>query len=117
MTTATASPSARLLEDPPKTRRASARPGVTNPYTSVIKQAMKNPGRWHALTGKYSVRPYEGRKNANESFTVMSQMHAAARALETEVRVRRWEFDADSGTCEIKFKIPVKGEKDEDDAA
>jgi hypothetical protein len=95
-------PTAEVLEDEPKgpVRRAP------NPYESLIKKAAKS-GKRYVLTGRYSVEPYEGRKNANEAFTVMAKLHQAGHDLGYAVKTRR--IDNDGKTCRITFRVPEAG--------
>jgi hypothetical protein len=81
----------------------------TNPYLDAVKRAKRKPGKpGFLLNGDYSVVPYEGRKNANEAYTVMARLHQAGRDLGVDLRVRR-EMNDDGKTCKIKFYvIPVE---------
>jgi hypothetical protein len=73
-----------------------------NPYTTLIRRA-KRTGKRYVLEGRYSLTPYEGRKNACEAFTVMGQLHQAARENSVAVKVRR--FDNTHDDCRIAFQV------------
>jgi hypothetical protein len=102
----TEEPTAEVLEDEPKPRARATRVAVDNPYSPLIKKAAKS-GKRYVLSGRYSVEPYEGRKNANESFTVMAKLHQAGHDLGYAVKTRR--IDNDGKTCRITFRVPEAG--------
>lgn len=87
------------------TPRGSTPPGMVelNPYTRLVNRAKKSPGKRYALTGRYSVRPYEGRRIATEAYAVMGQLHQAAQVADVRISVRR--FDNDGETCRIAFRV------------
>jgi hypothetical protein len=100
MTTATADkPTATRADEPRATRFV-----VANPYVKPIRDAIReDPAGRYVLNGDFSTVPYEGRKNANEAYSVMAKMHAAGRDLGIDLRVRRVPND-DGVTCKITFK-------------
>src|SRR5690349_13219655 len=63
-------------------------------------------GKRRDLPGRYSLTPYEGRKNACEAFTIVAELHRAARAAGVKLAVRR--FDATSKGVRLTFKITDK---------
>lgn len=78
-------------------------------YAPAVEEAIKNPDKRLGLKGRYSVKPREGRKNANESYTVMMRLHQAAKDKGVALKVRR--FDNDGDTCRISFRLAQPGEK------
>ncbi len=68
----------------------------------LVTEASKD-GKRRELTDRFSLKPYDGRKHANEAGTVMGELHRAAREAGVKVQVRR--FDNDATTCRVTFKV------------
>lgn len=81
----------------PRTRR-----GADPALVELVRTAQKD-GKRRDLPGRYSLTPYEGRKNACETYTVIAALHAAAREVGCKVHVRRLSPTAtDTG---LTFKV------------
>ncbi len=80
------------------TRRQAADPALVQ----LVQEAGKDHKR-RELPGRFSTKPYEGRKGANESGTVAGELHRAAREVGVKLVVRR--FDRDADTCRLTFKV------------
>lgn len=73
-----------------------------NPFVGLVTEAAKDHKR-RDLPGRFSLVPFEGRKNACEAFTVITKLHAAARLVGCKIQVRRLDpTDKDTG---IAFKV------------
>ena len=82
---------------------ASSRKGVeSNPFTELVTKAAKD-GKRYDLPGRFSLTPYEGRKNACEAYTVVGKLHAAARSAGVKVQVRR--FDTNAEGSRVTFRV------------
>ncbi len=79
-------------------RRQAADPALVQLVTEASKD-----GKRRELPGRFSTRPYEGRKGANESQTVAGELHRAAREVGVKIAVRRFDRNADS--CRLTFKV------------
>lgn len=73
-----------------------------NPFLDLVRVASKD-GKRRDLPGRFSVKPYPGRKGACEAQTVVGLLHRAARTVGCKLAVRR--YDADAETCAITFKV------------
>lgn len=73
-----------------------------NPLVPVVEAAVKD-GKRYVLKDRYSLLPFEGRKGACEAYTVMSQLHRAARTVGVKLQVRR--FDVKDNACKVTFKV------------
>lgn len=80
-----------------------------NPFTDVVKKAMKS-GHRYVIKGRFSMTPYPGKKNACEAYSVVAKLHNAAQREGTKVSVRRFDF-ADDNTCRVTFKVLKAGEE------
>ena len=83
---------------PAATRRQAADPALVQ----LVTEASKDHKR-RELPGRFSTTPYPGRQGANESGTVVGELHRAARAVGVKLQVRR--FDRDADTCRLTFKV------------
>lgn len=113
MTTATAAPAfdlskvaqgAKAAEDaamPAPIRRQAKE----NPLVPLVAQAVKD-GKRYVLKDRYSLTPFEGKKGACEAYTVMSQLHRAAKQVGVKLQVRR--FDVKDDACRVTFKVLPK---------
>lgn len=82
-----------------------ARRGADPALVELVRTAQKD-GKRRDLPGRFSLAPYEGRKNACEAFTVIGALHAAAREVGCKVHVRRLDQTAtDTG---LTFKVAEK---------
>ncbi len=82
----------------PTARRQAADPALVQ----LVTEASRDHKR-RELPGRFSTKPYEGRKGANESGTVVGELHRAARAVGVKLQIRRFDRDADS--CRLTFKV------------
>ncbi len=80
------------------TRRRSVDPAIVQLVTEAGKD-----GKRRELPGRFSMKPFEGRKGGNESGTVAGELHRAARKVGVKIAVRRFDRDADS--CRLTFKV------------
>lgn len=83
---------------PPAIRRARQ----SSPFEPVVADAIKTKKRY-VLKDRFSLKPYPGRKGANEAYTVMGQLHRAASNLGVKLQVRR--FDVADDSCKVTFKV------------
>ena len=83
---------------PTTARRQAADPALVR----LVTEASKDHKR-RELPGRFSTKPYEGRKGANESGTVAGELHRAAREAGVKLVVRR--FDRDATSCRLTFKV------------
>jgi hypothetical protein len=75
------------------------------PFIELVGKAKKD-GKRYDLPGRYSLKPYDGKKAACEAYTVISHLHAAARRAGVKLNVRRVDPTAtDTG---ITFKVAHK---------
>lgn len=72
-----------------------------NPFLPLVKAALKD-GKRRDLPGRFSLKPYAGRVNACEFYTVAGKLHAAARELGVKVQVRK--LDPNTDETGISFK-------------
>ncbi len=87
--------------DFPKATTA-ARPAADPALVQLLAEASKDRKR-RELPGRFSLKPYAGRKTACEAYTVMGELHKAARQVGVKLQVRR--FDGDGDTCRVTFKV------------
>lgn len=69
----------------------------------LVTEAAKDHKR-RELPGRFSTKPYEGRKGANELNTVAGALHKAARQAGVKLAVRR--FDANKDGARLTFRVP-----------
>ncbi|MGY1724745.1 hypothetical protein [Blastococcus sp. SYSU DS0533] len=79
-------------------RRQQADPALVQLITEAAKD-----GKRRELPDRFSLKPFDGRKHANESGVVAGQLHKAAREIGVKLQIRRFDRDADS--CKITFKV------------
>lgn len=87
--------------DFPKTA-PSRRQGADPALVQLVTEASKD-GKRRELSDRFSLKPYAGRKTACEAYTVMGELHRAAREAGVKLAVRR--FDGDADTCRVTFKV------------
>ncbi len=80
------------------TRRRAADPALVQ----LVTEASRDHKR-RELPGRFSTTPYPGRQGANESGTVVGELHRTARAVGVKLQIRRFDRDADS--CRLTFKV------------
>ena len=98
---------ATVASDPDFPSAAVARRQAADPaLVQLVTEASKDHKR-RELPGRFSVKPYEGRKGANESGTVAGELHRAAREVGVRLAVRR--FDRDANSCRLTFKVAGAG--------
>lgn len=99
---------ATLAADPEFPKQQAARRQAADPaLVRLVTEASKDHKR-RELPGRFSTKPYEGRKGANESGTVAGELHRAAREAGVKLVVRR--FDRDATTCRLTFRVTESGE-------
>ncbi len=81
------------------------RKGPDAALVALVTEAAAD-GKRRDLPGRFSLTPYEGRKNACEAFTVVTELHRAARAAGVKLNVRR--FDVNTKGARITFKVAGK---------
>lgn len=79
-----------------------------NPFVPLVEAAAKD-GKRRDLPGTFSMKAYPGRKNANESATVVSKLHAAGREVGVKLSVRR--FDVKDESCRLAFCVVTDSPK------
>jgi hypothetical protein len=79
-------------------RKKEADPALVQLVTDAASD-----GKRRDLPGRFSTTPYPGKKNANESQTVVGELHRAARAVGVKLNVRR--FDATDKGVRLTFKV------------
>ncbi|SDY15356.1 hypothetical protein SAMN05661080_02486 [Modestobacter sp. DSM 44400] len=80
------------------TRRRAADPA----FVQLVTDATKDHKR-RELPGRFSTKPFEGRKGANELSTVANELHRAARQVGIKIAVRR--FDVEDASARLTFKV------------
>lgn len=96
-----ASASVATEADFPRTA-PSRRRGADPALVQLVTEAGKD-GKRRELADRFSLAPFPGRKNACEAYTVMGELHRAAREAGIKLAVRR--FDGDATTCRVTFKV------------
>ncbi|MGY1719292.1 hypothetical protein ACI8AG_09620 [Blastococcus sp. SYSU DS0552] len=80
----------------------AARQGADPALVQLVTDASKDSKR-RELPGRFSLKPYAGRKTACEAYSVMGELHKAARQAGVKLQIRR--FDGDGDTCRVTFKV------------
>ncbi len=94
---------ASVASEPDFPRSAPSRRQHVDPaLVQLVTEAGKD-GKRRELADRFSLKPYDGRKNACEAYTVMGELHRAAREAGVKLAVRR--FDADAASCRVTFKV------------
>lgn len=81
---------------------STRRTAEPNPFLALVKAATKD-GKRYDLPGRFSLKPYTGRKNACDAYSVMNKLHAAARQLGVKVQVRK--LDPSTDDTGLTFKV------------
>lgn len=86
----------------PAPNRTQADPALVQLVTEAAKDHKRRE-----LPGRFSTRPYEGRKGASELNTVAGALHKAARQAGVKLAVRR--FDTDKDSARLTFRVADAG--------